>query len=207
MTRTTLALSAAAALASVAALAGLSARTPTPAPAPAPALTAAADTWTIDNGHSSLLFKTTHFVTPFYGRFNKYSGSFSFDDANPSASSLSITVDVASVDTGIEGRDAHLRRADFFNAAVNPTATFTSTSVTKTGDKTWNVTGDLTINGVTKSVTCTFTHAGFADNPRGGKVTGIFGEVVINRQEFNVKYGSGMLGDEVTLIIALEGKQ
>ena len=106
-----------------------------------------------------------------------------------------------------DGRDAHLRRADFFNADVNPTATFTSTAAAKKGDKTWDITGDLTINGVTRRVAATFTDAGTADNPRGGKVAGIFGEVTINRQDFNVKYGQGMLGDQVTLIIALEGKQ
>ena len=112
-----------------------------------------ADTYKVDPVHSSLIFSMKHFgVTDFYGRFKEISGTVTFDAADPSKSSVELTVPVESIDTQNEKRDQHLKSPDFFNAKQFPTITFKSTKVEGSGDN-YKISGDLTIHGVTKPIT------------------------------------------------------
>lgn len=163
--------------------------------------------YNVDPVHSSVVFKVLHQgVAPFYGRFNEVSGTFLIDPENVSHSSINVTIPAASVDTHNKGRDEHLRKPDFFSAAEFPTITFKSTSFTKTGDKTYDVAGDLTMRGTTRPVTAKLTYGGTAKGMRGGEVSGFEATATIKRSEFGVSYMVGpSLGDDVTIILALEG--
>jgi polyisoprenoid-binding protein YceI len=165
----------------------------------------AADTYDIDPVHSSVLFSTLHLnAGRFFGTFENTTGTFSIDEANPAASTISITVKTASVDSNDAKRDAHQKSPDFFNAAQFPTITFVSKSVTKTGDK-YSVTGDFTLHGVTKTITADFTKTGEADDPYGGHRAGWYSEFTIERSDYGMTFMSPGVGDEVKLIVAVEG--
>src|SRR5580658_142385 len=110
-------------------------------------------TYQIDSAHTHAQFKVRHLmVSNVKGDFDKVTGTIEYDEANPSASSINITVDVNSISTREPQRDAHLKSADFFDAEKFPTITFVSTGVVKSGDDSYEVVGDLTIHGVTKTV-------------------------------------------------------
>lgn len=157
----------------------------------------------VDAGHSGVLFKISHLgVANFYGRFNSISGSYDLRDGG----SMDVTIDVNSVDTNSQGRDDHLRGTDFFHVAQFPEATFKSTSMKPTGEDTFEVTGDLTIRGTTESVTVEVTKTGEGDRgPRFGYRSGMETSVTLSRSAFGVSALPEGLGDEVTLMISLEG--
>jgi polyisoprenoid-binding protein YceI len=185
----------------LAALVGLSLGT-TAAPA-----RAAAEVYTVDPVHSYVLFKVKHMDIAYaYGRFNEFSGTISWDAANPAASTISVEVKTQSVDTGNKDRDAHLTNPDFFNAAQFPTMTFKSTAVKKVDATHLEVTGDLSLHGKTKSVTFAVEHAGPITHPRAGTVAGFHAEFPIKRSDFGVGKPEG-LGDEVRLTLSLEAKK
>lgn len=186
-----------------AAVLGLSTKTDASPAATAPAM---ADAFTVDAVHSSVVFRVKHQnVAYFYGRFNKVSGSFNLDEANPAASSLDITIDAESVDTANEGRDKHLRTADFFSAKEFPTVTFKSTSAESKGEKQYLVKGDLTFRGVTKPVEVTVTETGRGAGRGGMKIAGFETMFIIKRSEYGMTYGKDSLGDDVTVYVSLEG--
>lgn len=179
--------------------------TPVATAVPAPA---AAGEFAVDAVHSSVVFKVKHMnVAWFYGRFNKVEGSFNLDSANPSASSINVTVPTDSVDTANGGRDKHLRNQDFFSSTEFPTLTFKSTSVEKTGENTYKVKGDLTARGTTKQVEVTVEDTGRGKGRDGSDLAGMHTTFTINRSDFGIKYGAGALGEEVTLMVSLEGKK
>lgn len=168
---------------------------------------ASAANYNIDNGHTSVLFKVTHLgVAPFYGRFNNVSGTFAYDPAAPAASTLSVQIDAASVFTADKKRDDHLKNPDFFNVKQFPNITLKSTAV-KAGSKpgTLVITADLTLRGVTKSVTFEVQKTGEGKDPWGGERIGFEGQLTINRLDFGVSYMPDGLGKSVTIILAVEG--
>ena len=168
---------------------------------------ASAANYTVDNGHSSVLFKTTHLnVSPFWGRFNKVSGAFTFDAANPAASKLAVDIDVGSIFTAEKKRDDHLKSPDFFNAKQFPTITLRSTAV-KAGSRagSYLVTGDLTIRGVTKSISVELTKTGEGKDPWGGERIGFEGSFTVNRLDYGVSYMPDALGKDVTIVVTVEG--
>jgi polyisoprenoid-binding protein YceI len=166
---------------------------------------AASSTWKIDPVHSTVLFRIHHMNAGFtYGRFNKLSGSIVLDDANLGASSVSVEIETASVDTNSEARDKHLRTADFFDAGQFPTITFASTSVKKNGDAAYDVTGDLTLHGVKKSITVKMDKTGEGKDMKGAALVGFEGTVTILRSEYGIKTYLPNLGDEVRLTLAFE---
>src|SRR5689334_19324107 len=117
------------------------------------AIQPATSTWTIDQTHSTVEFSVKHMmVSTVKGRFRSFEGSARIDELEPSASSVTAAVDVASIDTGVEQRDAHLRSDDFFNAEAFPQLTFVSSGIDKVGDDNWTLAGDLTIRDVTRRV-------------------------------------------------------
>lgn len=193
------------------AAAGLAAVGFGPAPAPAPSVApAAGTTYEIDTVHTSTIFKIQHVgVSNFYGVFNKMTGGFNWDKASPESFSINATVDADSISTGNAARDGHLKKPDFFNAKEQPAITFKSTAVKKTGEGTFDLTGDLTLLGKTKPVTAKMVYVGEKDmGPQmGGYQAGFDVTFSIKRSEFGMTYGvaQGVLGDEVSLTIGLSG--
>ncbi len=152
-------------------------------------LTQYTGTWTIDPTHTRLGFVARHaMVTKVRGAFTDFEGSLTLDGANPSASSISLTAQLASVDTGTADRDAHLRSADFFDVENNPTMTFTSTSVKQSDDDEFVLVGDLTIKGVTRSVEVEVELDGIVTDPFGNTRAGFEGEAEISRKDFGLTW-------------------
>ena len=165
----------------------------------------AADTFKIDPVHSSVGFSVMHLgVTNVYGRFNDISGAVVFDKDNVANSSVELSVPIESIDTHVAKRDQHLKSPDFFDAKQFPTMTFKSTKVEGSGD-TFKVTGDFTLHGVTKSLTVDFKKGseskGMQGEIRGGGET----RFSIKRSDFGMKFMAGALGDEVNIVLSLEG--
>ena len=112
----------------------------------------AADTYVFDKAHSTLGFQIRHLFSNVTGKFDDFTGTIQFDETNPEQSSVEVNIKTASIDTGVKMRDDDLRSAEFFDAAKYPETTFKSKSVKSTGKNTFDVTGDLTMHGVTKEV-------------------------------------------------------
>lgn len=168
-----------------------------------PAL-AAPTTWKADPAHSSVGFKIRHFFSKVPGTFAKLDATIVHDPENVAANSAEATIEVASVNTGNERRDAHLKSPDFFAAEQFPRITFKSTSWTKTGEDTYDIVGDLTIKDVTRPVTLRARHLGSGPGPRGKQVSGWEATTTINRHDFGVTYTNPALGDEVEIEIQIE---
>ena len=164
-------------------------------------------TYSVDPVHSTVIFRIKHFgVSYFYGRFNSPSGTFSFDPENPAGSSFDITVKTDRVDTHSPKRDGHLKSADFFNARQFPEITFKSTSVKEVRGDTLKVTGDLGLHGQTREITIDLHHVGSSDTRRG-QLCGFETTFTIKRSDFGMKFMLGGVGDEVTLMVSLEGRK
>jgi polyisoprenoid-binding protein YceI len=169
----------------------------------------AAESFTVDPIHSSVLFRVKHFDAGYiYGRFNQYSGTFAFDDKNPADCKLEMEVKIDSIDSANADRDKHLKGPDFFSAKEFPTMSFKATSMKASDEKNYEVTGDLTIHGVTKQVTVNLERIGTVKDPRSGKPrTGWETMFTIKRSDFGMKFGVPAIGDEVRVIVAIEGIQ
>ncbi|WP_462380129.1 YceI family protein [Pseudomonas sp. Marseille-QA0892] len=156
--------------------------------------------------HAFVNFKISHLgYSWLYGTFKDFDGTFSFDEKQPEASKITVNLRTASVDTNHAERDKHIRSADFLNADKNPTATFTSTAVKSTGEGTADVTGDLTLNGVTKPVVINAKLIGEGSDPWGGHRAGFEGTTTLKLKDFNIEKDLGPASQEVELIISFEG--
>jgi polyisoprenoid-binding protein YceI len=160
----------------------------------------------LDPTHSRVGFVARHaMVTKVRGSFNELEGSGYFDAENPSASRLDLTIKAHSIDTRNADRDAHLRSNDFFDMDTYPEIRFVSSSVEKVDDENYEVTGDLTIKDVTKSVTLDFEVTGVAEDPWGNQRLGLEGSTVINRKDWNVNFnvaleaGGVLVSDKITI--------
>jgi polyisoprenoid-binding protein YceI len=148
--------------------------------------------YTLDPSHTRIGFSARHaMVTKVRGNFDQFEGSAHVDTANPASSSVTVTIEAASVTTGNEQRDGHLKTPDFFDIANYPQITFVSTDVERDGVE-WAITGDLTINGVTKSVTIPFEETGSAKDPFGNTRVGFEGEVTIDRTDWNLSFNAAL---------------
>lgn len=163
-------------------------------------------TYAIDPSHTNVLFSLSHMgFSHYYGRFNKVDGSLTFDAKAPEKSKLSVTVDVASIDTNNEKLQGELKSAQWFDAAKFPTATFTSTKIEKLSATKGKVTGDFTLHGVTKPVTLDVTFNGTGINPiANSEELGFSAKGTIKRSEFGITQYVPMVGDDVTLTIETE---
>jgi polyisoprenoid-binding protein YceI len=156
--------------------------------------------------HAFVNFKISHLgYSWLYGTFKDFDGSFSFDAAKPEDSKVNVTLNTTSVDTNHAERDKHLRSADFLNVSKNPTATFTSTSVKSTGEGKADITGDLTLNGVTKPVVIAAKFIGEGQDPWGGYRAGFEGVTTLKLKDFNIEKDLGPASQEVELVISVEG--
>ncbi|GIZ10930.1 YceI family protein [Pseudomonas sp. NCCP-436] len=156
--------------------------------------------------HAFVNFKISHLgYSWLYGTFKDFDGKFSFDAAKPEASSVSVTLKTASVDTNHAERDKHIRSADFLNVDKHGTATFESTSVKSTGEGTADITGNLTLNGVTKPVVIAAKFIGEGKDPWGGYRAGFEGTTTLTLKDFDIKSNLGPASETVELIISVEG--
>lgn len=156
--------------------------------------------------HASVNFKISHLGYSWvYGRFNDFEGTFSWDADKPEASAINVTVNTESVDTNHAERDKHIRSEDFLNVAENATATFTSTGVEVTGDNSAKVSGDLTLNGVTKPVVLDANFIGEGDDPWGGYRAGFDATTTLKLADFGIDYNLGPASETVELILTVEG--
>lgn len=167
-----------------------------------------AGTWAIDPVHSSINFSVRHLmVSKVRGSFESFSGAITVgEDGTPS---VSATIDVNSIDTRNEQRDAHVRSADFFDAENHPTATFVSTAVRPDGDD-YILDGDFTLKGVTKPVSLKLEYNGVNPGMGQGAVAGFEASVVLNRKDFGIdidmplETGGTVIGDKVTITLEIE---
>ena len=163
-------------------------------------------TYTLDPAHTEIGFTARHaMVTKVRGSFGTFEGTGVVDTADFSRSTISVTIDAKSIDTRNEQRDGHLRSNDFLSMDEYPTITFLSTAVAQTGPTTADVTGDLTIKGVTRSITIPFEFQGAATDPFGNLRIGFEGSTVINRKDWGITWnasletGGVLVSDKVTL--------
>jgi polyisoprenoid-binding protein YceI len=166
----------------------------------------AQDTYKIDPVHSEVSFKVRHLLAKVSGRFTKFSGDIKIDTKDISKSSVEVSIDAASINTDVEARDNHLRSDAFFDVAKYPAITFKSTSVKEVAKGKLEITGDFTVHGVTKRITFPITNAGTQAGPKPGTVVAGFidGALTIDRQDYGVSYGKGMVGDEVAISLNIE---
>ena len=156
--------------------------------------------------HAFVNFKISHLgYSWLYGTFKDFDGTFSYDAANPEASKVNVTLKTASVDTNHAERDKHLRSAEFLNVSKHDTATFESTSVKSTGEGSADVTGNLTLNGVTKPVVIDAKFIGEGQDPWGGYRAGFEGTTTLKLKDFDISMDLGPASESVELIISIEG--
>jgi polyisoprenoid-binding protein YceI len=171
----------------------------------------ATGTWTIDPAHSIAEFAVKHMVlTTVKGRFRELEGTLQIDEARPENSSVSASVDVASIDTSVADRDAHLRSDDFFNAEKYPKITFRSTRVERVDDTHFKVVGGLTIRDVIREVVLDGEYEGQIDDPWGNRRAGFTATTQISRKEFGVRWnqliesGGAVVSDSVKITLHIE---
>lgn len=170
-----------------------------------PAAGQAGESYKVDPVHSTLLFKVKHFgAGNFIGRFNDVSGSFVLDEKDPAKSTVEIQVKADSIDTANEKRNQHLKGPDFFNVKQFSSISFKGKSVKKGGDHAYEVTGDLTLHGVTKEVKIQVEHVGSGKDPQGTQRAGFEATFKLKRSDFGMNFMVGPLGDEVQIIASLE---
>lgn len=157
--------------------------------------------------HAFVNFRIQHLgYSWLYGTFKDFDGTFTFDEANPAADKVNVTININSLDTNHAERDKHLRSAEFLNVAKFPQATFSSTEVKKTADG-LNITGNLTLNGVTKPVVLAAKLIGEGKDPWGGVRAGFEASGKIALKDFNITTDLGPASQDVELIISVEGVQ
>ncbi|MGM3192029.1 YceI family protein [Dickeya dadantii subsp. dieffenbachiae] len=155
--------------------------------------------------HAFVQFRIKHLgYSWLYGTFKDFDGAFTFDENNPSADKVSVTINTNSVDTNHAERDKHIRSAEFLNVAKHPQATFASTEVKKDGDE-LKITGNLTLNGVTKPLTLEAKALGQGNDPWGNYRAGFEAEGKLKLKDFNITTDLGPASQEVELIISVEG--
>ncbi|MCY3720679.1 YceI family protein [Candidatus Poribacteria bacterium] len=172
-------------------------------------LTNAADTYEIDAAHSMIIFRAKHSGVSYnYGRFNEFTGKITMD-ADVSNNMVEFEVKAASVDTGNEKRDQHLRSSDFFSAKQFPVITFKSTKVSAKEGKedVLEVTGDLELHGVKKSVTVDVEITGRGQGRQGESLIGFESTFTIQRSEFGMTYGMGSVSDDIRITVSIEAAQ
>lgn len=169
-----------------------------------------AGTWNVDPSHSAVSFVARHLmVSKVRGSFNVYGGTITIAE-DPLGSKVEATVDAASIDTGDDNRDGHLRSGDFFDVEQYPTWSLTSTGLTPKGSDTYTLTADLTIKGVTKPVTFDLEFDGVATDPWGNTKAGFSAETEISRKEFGLEWnvaletGGVLVGDKVKIQLDIQ---
>lgn len=169
----------------------------------------ATETFKVDVVHSDVSFKVRHFVSKASGRFDDFSGTFVVDREDMTKSTVEFSVKMGSVDTDNEDRDKHLKSPDFFDAEKYPDMSFKSTGITKTGESTYDVTGQFNMHGVTKEIVIPVEVLGFLDGDKGSQA-GFEMDFTVNRKDFGITWnkaldaGGFVLGEDVEINITIE---
>lgn len=165
----------------------------------------------IDPGHSLIGFSVRHFEISFVrGRFKEFNGMIRYDAADVTKSTVEFTAKTESIDTGVAGRDNHLRTADFFDAAKFPELTFKSSRIERKTNNAYVLHGDFTLKGVTKQISFPFTMTGAVKDNRGNTRFGVAAETKLNRRDYGITWGASMangglnVGNEVMIDLQLE---
>lgn len=167
-------------------------------------------TFQIDKTHSEAAFQVRHLITKVRGRFADFAGRIEFNAENPTASKATFVIQAASIDTNTPDRDAHLRSADFFAVDQHPTITFESTAIASRGGNDYEVTGNLTMRGVTRAITIPVSYLGGAVDPWGNEKIAFEGEVTINRKDYGLNWnaaletGGFLVGDDVKIALSIQ---
>ena len=149
--------------------------------------------YVIDASHTRIGFSARHaMVTTVRGQFGEFEGTAHIDTANPAASSAKVSITTASISTGQEDRDGHLRSGDFFDVETFPEIDYVVTDVTRTDASTWRLTGDLTIKGVSQPVSIDFESTGSARDPFGNLRVGFEGSTTINRKDWGLTWNAAL---------------
>ncbi len=167
--------------------------------------------WVLDASHSSVDFTIRHMmIAKVKGTFHTFNAEIEADADDLTTASINFEVDLASIDTRNEDRDNHLRSGDFFEIEKHPKMTFKATNIKKTGSDTYDLTGDLTIRGVTRQETFNVTYEGAGKDPWGNEKAGFSAEGKINRSDYGLTYnavletGGVLIGDEVKVSLEIE---
>ncbi len=173
----------------------------------APAAAAAGSTYQVDPAHTAVTFSIRHFLTQVEGRFTTFDGTIVYDAAQPENSSVEFTVRADSINTNVQQRDNHLKSPDFFDVAKFPTLSFKSVKVAPTGKDSADVTGELTIHGVTKTITAPVKLTGVMSSKQFGDMAGFRTSFTIDRKDYGIVWnkavdvGGMMLGDDVAITL------
>ncbi|MDD3450279.1 MAG: YceI family protein [Gammaproteobacteria bacterium] len=178
----------------------------TPLLAALAATPAQAEDYVIDTAHAFVQFRIQHLgYSWLHGRFNTFEGGFSYDENDPAAARVEVTIDTASLDTNHAERDKHLRGGDFLDAGAHPEARFVSTAYSESGDGSARLEGNLTLRGVTRPVTLEVTAIGAGPDPWGGYRRGFHGTATLALADFGIDYDLGPAAREVELELSVEG--
>lgn len=168
-----------------------------------------AGTWVLDPTHTEIGFSVRHIMSKVRGKFETFEGTLVTAE-DITASTVSVSVDLSSINTGTADRDNHLRSGDFFNVETHPTMTFSTTAVAQNSDTDFVVTGDLTIKDVTKSIDLAVEFLGEGADPWGGTRVGVEASAVISRKDWGIDFNiplegdKVMIGDKITITINAE---
>jgi polyisoprenoid-binding protein YceI len=167
--------------------------------------------WKIDEAHSTLGFSAKHLVVATVGgQFRRWNAELELDEADITQSSVVVTVEAASLDTGHAQRDGHLRSADFFDVENFPLLTFRSRRIERAGNDTYRLVGALTMRAVTREVTLLMQHGGFVRDPWGARRVGFAASGSVQRSDFGMQWnqvldaGGVVVGDRIEIVIAVE---
>ncbi len=173
-----------------------------------------ATTWNFDPAHSEITFKVRHMMfSKVSGTFEQWEGDFEFDPDDPASASTQVDIDAASIDTGNDDRDDHLRSADFFDVEGHPRLRFESTGVEKTGDETFTLNGELTIRDATNPVSLDVEYHGKATDPWGNQRVGFTATTKLNRKDWGLTWnqaleaGGVLVGDTVEVELNVQAIQ
>ncbi len=159
-----------------------------------------------EGAHAFIQFRIKHLgYSWLLGRFNDFQGRFSYDEQNPAASKVEVTIRTASIDSNHAERDKHLRGEDFLDVDRFPEARFVSTAFSENDEATATLSGDLTLHGVTRPVTIEVEHIGHGPDPWGGFRRGFQGSTVLKLADFGIAYDLGPAAREVELFLSVEG--
>ncbi len=170
----------------------------------------AADTYNFDKVHTEASFQVRHMLTKVRGRFADFAGTIKLDAAKPEASSVEFVIKTASVNTGEEKRDTHLKSPDFFDVEKFPELTFKSSAIKATGKDKYDVTGTLTIHGVSKQVTLPVSFLGYVKTPWGDERAGFETGITLNRSDYGLVWnkaleaGGVLVGEQVEVAVNIE---
>ncbi|MBN2982800.1 MULTISPECIES: YceI family protein [Cohnella] len=167
--------------------------------------------WTVDVSHSEIGFSVKHMmIAKVKGTFHGFEASIEADPADLTTADIEFAIDLSSVDTRNADRDNHLKSADFFDIEKNPKLLFKATKIVRTGDDEYDITGDVTLHGVTRSETFSATFEGVGKDPWGNEKAGFSATGSLKRSDYGLTYnaaletGGVLIGDEVKIAIEIE---